>query len=1119
MVDFTETVALFSATTDVAEEEASLLFARITEMLGLDDSQIRNLGAAVSELGSNSAATEQEILTTTESIATVATQAGLSETTILGLGSAMASLRIRPELARGAVQRVFLQLEQAARGGAEGMEALMDVTGMTQTELQKLQEDNPDEFFLTVMSALSQTADAGENLIPVLREIGINNTRDADVVARLAGNYGLLTDQVDLANRSFAEGSFLHRESSRIFDTLTARVQVMRNTWSNAFFAMFEAIAPLLTELVEFATAVGEVVGNFAEANPTLTAFAIGLAGLVGILAAVGVAFSALARASIAAQQAMVAFGVSAATSATTASGAAVATSGLATAYSAAGAAAGRAAGATAAFIAAHPVGALVAFAAAVTALAIDFGELFQSTSEANEELLKSQEVHQQAAGGLEGLRTALEKDTQAWNDAQEAAKQYAMQEGLTADAAEAHAKGISDSFALRTQTTTEMSEAQQEHRKALAESAQAELEYERSVNGTIAGLKRRRSRMEGDTSAIDAAIARQERLTEEVRENRGEVEEQTVAVGLAAYEWQQASLRSAVLESGLLSNAEAMKIMGEAGVDLGDTLRNALALEAQEAGAGVELLNTQIARVRDEMGALERLWDSMGEGPGPLNFLGIDVRTEAEKTVESLEELRDNLEANTLAIEEAAAAGEIFADTTFQISNDASLTASEIQQLGIEQAELAGKTNASAQTIAEMGAAAAVMNMEIGGLGITVRDLSDAFAGFVDPVEAWRQAQEEANQAVIDADNGIDQLSENAKVNFDEFLNIMDTQVEAQQNWAANLLKVSTEVPPEVLAGLTEMGVEGADIVQGLADANDEQVDRFVEQWKAGGSTVLDDYAITFASFIQMANETGDTAGRDFALNLYEKYQEGSISWVELTDELTAYAEEEFQGADTTNEPELISQPAIKAMNKLAKALENIKDDTDLEMEPELETGGWFSSVSSWYYDTLDWINSLRSQFRAVLNMMSGRSVFSGIGGRGSASFADGGWVRGEGGPRQDKIPAMLSDNEFVVNARSAREFGPLLEWINSGQNNAGSAPILSPNFVPDDIFEMPRRPLNDMATWLPEAVNRAATSTIPRVQDRIVMTINNQYPQAEPTSVTVNRALAFAGALDGLG
>ena len=47
---------------------------------------------------------------------------------------------------------------------------------------------------------------------------------------------------------------------------------------------------------------------------------------------------------------------------------------------------------------------------------------------------------------------------------------------------------------------------------------------------------------------------------------------------------------------------------------------------------------------------------------------------------------------------------------------------------------------------------------------------------------------------------------------------------------------------------------------------------------------------------------------------------------------------------------------------------------------------------------------------------------------------FATGGYVTGEGGPTDDKIPAMLSNKEFVVNAKQTSKFRPILEAINNG-------------------------------------------------------------------------------------
>lgn len=1110
--NFIETVALFSATTEVAEEEASLLFARIIEMTDIEQSEVQNLGATVSELGSNAAATEKDILDATESIATAGTQAGLSETAILGLGSAMASLRVRPEIARGALQRVFVDLQETARGTGEGMRRLAEIVGVTGGELASLAEQDSEEFFFRMLEGLNGLSEEGENLIPILREIGIINTRDANVIAKLAGNYDLLNEQVSRANTSFSEGTFLQQESARLFDTLTARVQTMVNAWQNFLSDAVAAITPFLISVVETGQAVAEFLSEMEHAEEIVGISAV-LMGVVGALGLLGAGVAAAVRGVAALQNVITTARNAIATYTGTAGAAAAGTSRLGTAMTVTAAAARGLAGVIGGLV--TTLGVLAVGGAVISAvgmIATAFDDANESTAEYNQELLDSQESHHQAAGGMEELRKALESDSEAWRRNRQAAQDYAEQSGMSATAAEAHASRISDSLTLRLESTQSLTDEQQRQRKELAQNAEMELEYEQSMHGSIAQLKARREEMEGDTSAIDANIVKQEDLKDTIEENTDEVERQTVAVGLATYEWQQAALESALLETGLLNNAEAMRELEDAGIDLGESLRTALAKEATNAGEGVEYLDRQIANMRAGMGDLERLWDMMGEGPGPFSALGIDFRTDTEKTVEKMEDLRDEVESGSVAIENLNKQQEIFGDTSIRMSEDVSYTAAEVQELGQEQARLQGQTGATSDEIMEMGARAAVMDMEMGSLGITVQDMADSFASFVDPLRAWKQAQEEANQAVIDADDEITSLSENAEVSFDRFLEIMDEQIAAQQNWGRNLLQISDEVPPQVIAGLTEMGTEGAALVADLADKNDEQVDRFVAKWKHGGGAALDELVLAYSNFIQRSAEAGDEGGQEFADELMAEYVEGGISFQEYTDQLTEYAEENFQNADTENEPEVISQPAIDAMNDLTEQLERINDAADTGVEPELET-------SRFWDDFYDWYNDVAAQFRSITSFMrgdvSGNSRPTGA--PSNVRFADGGWVDGEGGPRADKNIIAASDDEFVVNASSARQFAPLLEWINS-QHSAGVGEMNVPNFVPEDLLNSPRRPLSALNEHTPDAALRSQATPQGGVQERVVVTVNNQYPQAEPTSTTVNRSLQYAAALDGL-
>jgi hypothetical protein len=80
----------------------------------------------------------------------------------------------------------------------------------------------------------------------------------------------------------------------------------------------------------------------------------------------------------------------------------------------------------------------------------------------------------------------------------------------------------------------------------------------------------------------------------------------------------------------------------------------------------------------------------------------------------------------------------------------------------------------------------------------------------------------------------------------------------------------------------------------------------------------------------------------------------------------------------------------------------------------------------------------------------------------------AVGGLIRGPGTETSDSIPAMLSDGEFVVNARSTRLFQPILSAINA------SADL--PGFAMGGLVDKNRdRPAKDNSDTIAEAINVA--------------------------------------------
>lgn len=60
-------------------------------------------------------------------------------------------------------------------------------------------------------------------------------------------------------------------------------------------------------------------------------------------------------------------------------------------------------------------------------------------------------------------------------------------------------------------------------------------------------------------------------------------------------------------------------------------------------------------------------------------------------------------------------------------------------------------------------------------------------------------------------------------------------------------------------------------------------------------------------------------------------------------------------------------------------------------------------------------------------------------------AGFRDGGFVSGPGGPREDRIPALLSDGEFIVNSAATARNRGALEAINGGGTIMSPAPVIN--------------------------------------------------------------------------
>lgn len=293
---FTETVAAFTATTGVSAEEAATKFGRIAALLQVPVSEFENLGSAIVFAGFNAVATEDEILSMTQSIAASASKAGFAADETVGLATALASLALAPELSRGALQRIFGEIEQAVQGTSGYLDDFARVMGTTEDRVAFLWQEDPSQFFFDLNKAIRESGDIGG----ALDSIGIVNIRDVELMTRLAQGTETYNKSLNDSLDSYTEGTALAEYYAKSADDLNSGFIKLSNAFS-AFQAalgsgLAESLGPFLDILIDIlASATDFASTDFGKAViPITVAITAAVAAFAGFSYIINIATAQL---------------------------------------------------------------------------------------------------------------------------------------------------------------------------------------------------------------------------------------------------------------------------------------------------------------------------------------------------------------------------------------------------------------------------------------------------------------------------------------------------------------------------------------------------------------------------------------------------------------------------------------------------------------------------------------------------------------------------------------------------------------------------------------------------------------------------------------------------------
>lgn len=277
---FSDTTAQYATVTGISTDSAAQGFGSLFELLNVGAGDFEKLASSVNYVGVNSVATDQEILNLATSIGASTTQAGFLASETVGLAGALASLRIQPEQARGVILRLFSDFDSAVSSGGKALTGYASILGTTTEATAKLYKSDPSEFFNQLLKGLS-TAD---DLNGALTALGITETREKNVLQRLAGNYDTYTKSMQDANEAYGEGTFLSKSYATVAKTTASQIAVLVNQIQNLLAKAGESVLPYLAPILEF---IKVLVGAINLVPAPVLGLVTVIAGLVGIFALV----------------------------------------------------------------------------------------------------------------------------------------------------------------------------------------------------------------------------------------------------------------------------------------------------------------------------------------------------------------------------------------------------------------------------------------------------------------------------------------------------------------------------------------------------------------------------------------------------------------------------------------------------------------------------------------------------------------------------------------------------------------------------------------------------------------------------------------------------------------
>ncbi|BET28509.1 hypothetical protein wCauATS_07110 [Wolbachia pipientis] len=266
LFNFTETVAKMSTAFDMSAEQAGDSIAKLSNIYGINVSEMEHVGNVINHLSDNTAAKAKDMFQALAIVGGTAKQFGLKFEQTSSLVNAFISLGKQPAKAATAINALLSKL-QTAEGQGKEFKAALEEMGITTEEMVQRISENGEEALLHFFQTLKRM-DNQERSTILMKLFGQEYQDD---IALLAGSFSKYKDAIKLLAETEEYKRSLQKEFKNRADTTANKLQLLKNAIVEAGMNLGSVMLPTLNYVAGSLKTITEHIASFAEKYPTLT--------------------------------------------------------------------------------------------------------------------------------------------------------------------------------------------------------------------------------------------------------------------------------------------------------------------------------------------------------------------------------------------------------------------------------------------------------------------------------------------------------------------------------------------------------------------------------------------------------------------------------------------------------------------------------------------------------------------------------------------------------------------------------------------------------------------------------------------------------------------------------